>query len=770
MAASNGVTFRLLGPFKVETNAGRATSIAVRFRKGRALLAYLAMKPDYQAGREELATLLWGDNPDEQARHSLRQALTSLRQDLRLFSDVLVVEREVVALRPRQLAVDAREFIALARSAKPDDLGRAAALYRGEFLADLTLDVEQFDTWRREQVDRLHATAAYVYETLARVSDQNRDGVEAVEAAERRVALEPTREDWQRSALLLWARYRGREAALARAKSLTELLRRELDVAPEPETRALIDAIRSGVIERAVAAEPVTATNPHPSVAGEATPIGAATALSPPLASHAPDQIVAAASQSRLSPHWDRHIIVTGAGIAAVALALVALELAAGSRFTLPLDAAKPRWAVSPGIGSQAASRDPKGFASEVTTPLVVLPFTVDAGRGPQDQAFARSVTHNLIGYLARYGQLRVISDEVSDRYRGRAQDVAKVGSELGVPFAVVGRVQADDGNVGVTFHLVDTASRLNLWTGRVHRDRTDLALIADEVPRGIARALAVQITNADARQRSSRPEATSEISDLVTRARAAEQLGPWKDNLSQAMLLFEEALQRNPHHVPAMLGVARVAVMAQGNFIELDPPVDIDRMQRLLEQVLTQSPNAASAHYIFGQLQRIQGNYAASLQSFRRALELNPSLIFANANIGNLLVRLGQPQDGLERIQDYMRLAPPNEPAMGYAYLFAGEAEVALGHNQAALEWMLRANAFFPGSPRSQAYLAAAYALVADKGNAVKYAAAFRRLSPGVAQNILTGASQRPPTDTGVSTPATMLDGLRLALTASQS
>ena len=64
MSKLSHVTLRLLGAFAIEANVGRPIPISVRSRKARALLAYLAMKPDYRARREELATLFWGDNPD----------------------------------------------------------------------------------------------------------------------------------------------------------------------------------------------------------------------------------------------------------------------------------------------------------------------------------------------------------------------------------------------------------------------------------------------------------------------------------------------------------------------------------------------------------------------------------------------------------------------------------------------------------------------------------------------------------------------------------
>src|SRR5262245_42499927 len=252
MSKLSHVTLRLLGAFAIEANVGgRPIAISVRSRKARALLAYLAMKADYRARREELATLFWGDNPDALARHSLRQCLISLRQDLSLASEILVVDREAIGLRAQFVSVDARRFMSLARSAGPDGLTRAAELWQGAFLPDLALDIDEFDSWHRREADRLSAVAADVFEALCRNADANGDGDRAIAAAERLVALEPTREDRERTALMLFARHKGREAALSRARQFTDLLRSELGVSPEAATRALIDAIKRGDFEPA---------------------------------------------------------------------------------------------------------------------------------------------------------------------------------------------------------------------------------------------------------------------------------------------------------------------------------------------------------------------------------------------------------------------------------------------------------------------------------------------------------------------------------------
>ena len=251
MSKPTHVTLRLLGPFAIEADVGRPIPIAVRSRKARALLAFLAMRRDYRGTREELATLLWGDGPDQQARHSLRQCLIALRQDLGSGSEILAFDRDAIWLRAQLVCVDARSFIAFARSAEPDALTQASALWRGAFLPDLTLDIEEFDSWRRLEADRLAAAAGDVFGVLCRNADAKGDGEGAIAAAERLIALEPTREDRQRIALQLFARYKGCDAALSRAKLLTDLLRNELGVAPEAATRALIDAIKRGDFEPA---------------------------------------------------------------------------------------------------------------------------------------------------------------------------------------------------------------------------------------------------------------------------------------------------------------------------------------------------------------------------------------------------------------------------------------------------------------------------------------------------------------------------------------
>src|SRR5215470_1476058 len=122
---------KVLGGFEARIGSGQPLDIAAR--KTRALLAYLAVPAGRSHTRDKLTGLLWSDRGDDQARNSLRQALTELG---RILADIepspLVKGRGTLLLDPEAVEVDAMLFARLAASPEAGDLRRAAAMYAGD--------------------------------------------------------------------------------------------------------------------------------------------------------------------------------------------------------------------------------------------------------------------------------------------------------------------------------------------------------------------------------------------------------------------------------------------------------------------------------------------------------------------------------------------------------------------------------------------------------------------------------------------------------------
>ena len=114
------VQLNLFGPFEARDSDGKTLDLSGK--KIQALIAFLAVESARAHGREELATLLWGQTGDERARHNLRQALSKLR---RICDAILVVEDDALKLDPDQCRVDVREFEKLVTGDRQEELERA---------------------------------------------------------------------------------------------------------------------------------------------------------------------------------------------------------------------------------------------------------------------------------------------------------------------------------------------------------------------------------------------------------------------------------------------------------------------------------------------------------------------------------------------------------------------------------------------------------------------------------------------------------------------
>lgn len=156
---------QLLGTLQVHH---RGTAV-IRFGgdKVRAMLAYLAVEADRPHAREVVAGLFWPDLPTNGALRNLTQTLVRLREALGS-CEPIVTTRQAVQWRAAAAEVDVATFIRLSASAEPDDLARAAALYRGEFLAGFTLpECETFEEWLLLTRERLQQQALGALHTLA---------------------------------------------------------------------------------------------------------------------------------------------------------------------------------------------------------------------------------------------------------------------------------------------------------------------------------------------------------------------------------------------------------------------------------------------------------------------------------------------------------------------------------------------------------------------------------------------------------------------------
>lgn len=232
--------------FRVETLGSSGVSrsdgsqVLFRSRKHFALLVHLAISGPRAHRRERLVGLLWPEDGDARARHSLSQALYALR---RLFGEEVVeVRGEEVQIGSGRPAVDALEFGEhLRRGAIAD----AVALYRGEFLEGFWVrGARPFEDWMDRERARLAAEFRQALRSLIRDGREQGEWAAVVERTRRLIQIEPYDEhayaDLMRA---LWI-VGDRAGALKQYEVLREVLAGELESEPGPEIEELAARIR----------------------------------------------------------------------------------------------------------------------------------------------------------------------------------------------------------------------------------------------------------------------------------------------------------------------------------------------------------------------------------------------------------------------------------------------------------------------------------------------------------------------------------------------
>jgi len=248
------VSLRLFGRFSLL--CGDRDLMAHASGRAKEILGYLAVSRRTPVSRETLAGLLSGDVTLERSRKALRQALWRLKADLSGpdgsdASGILAVSDDWIELRTDEMWIDLDEFerAAVRRTPMerevvpppdPKRWAQAVELYRGEFLQGWDQE------WCVAERERLRQIYLETLDALVASCEANKDVNAGVAYAVRALHTDPARECTHRALMRLYVRSGDRAAAVRQYEQCEKILRTELRIEPDDETKALYRSIRSG--------------------------------------------------------------------------------------------------------------------------------------------------------------------------------------------------------------------------------------------------------------------------------------------------------------------------------------------------------------------------------------------------------------------------------------------------------------------------------------------------------------------------------------------
>jgi TolB-like protein/class 3 adenylate cyclase/Flp pilus assembly protein TadD len=322
---------------------------------------------------------------------------------------------------------------------------------------------------------------------------------------------------------------------------------------------------------------------------------------------------------------------------------------------------------------------------------IVVLPFANLSGDPAQDY-LADSLTDELTTALARIRDSFVIARNTAFTYKGKPIDAKAIGKDLGVRYMLEGSVQPTGNQVRVNAQLIDTESGSHLWAEQFDTPRADLLQMQDEIVTHLARAMDIQLSEAEAARLKRTPAANRDAEDLALQCDAGAQKGGYFGKEADVSYqLCEQALATDPNNVHALsiLSLKFFLPVAYGSSVA--PKIDLERADELVSKALALEPNYANAHQLKAGIVSLQGRHDEAIAENEHALALDPALLYALNGLSWDYLYRGEFEKSLEFSAKAIRLSP-HDPALENWYRARAAANFGLKQYDLAIEWARRA------------------------------------------------------------------------------
>ena len=238
-----------------------------------------------------------------------------------------------------------------------------------------------------------------------------------------------------------------------------------------------------------------------------------------------------------------------------IALLLGAVAYFLVDRFVLDAPAA----AVAP-VATTTPAMEPAAPLAEPNS-IAVLPFSDLSEHG--DQAyFSDGIAEELLNLLAHVDGLKVASRTSSFVYKDQNRNITDIAGELKVAKILEGSVRKAGNRVRITAQLIDTRNDRHLWSDTYDRELDDIFAIQDEIASAIVSALKGQL-GIDAAPDAIVVKAATDNLDAYDLYLKGRNLFIARQNLDQAITLFQQAIELDPNYARAWEGLAATQAVA---------------------------------------------------------------------------------------------------------------------------------------------------------------------------------------------------------------
>jgi len=278
---------------------------------------------------------------------------------------------------------------------------------------------------------------------------------------------------------------------------------------------------------------------------------------------------------------------------------------------------------------------------------IAVLPFT-STGGDENLAAFCDGLTEEISFQLQSVVGLQVAASTSALRFKGKTEDLRKVGAQLNVNLLLEGNARAAGSIVRVILKLTDAGSGYQIWSERFDRDLANTLAVQDELAQTVTRVMQLRVGG----------------EPII-----AEPVAPLTISIPAVVI--------RPLEMEAVLEAAR----------GLQAPLEV--FGDAIRSALVMPSNSTDAQVALGYAYSVLGKAPGSAeQAFLRALELDPGRVDALTGLAtHVLAPQGRMADAVAVLQRADQTSLRTILSCGWLCFWNGDFAGAVGHCRQAFK-----------------------------------------------------------------------------------
>ena len=295
---------------------------------------------------------------------------------------------------------------------------------------------------------------------------------------------------------------------------------------------------------------------------------------------------------------------------------------------------------------------------------IAVLPFVNMSGDIEQEY-FADGLSEELINVFTKLPELRVIGRTSSFAFKGKNEDLRKIGKSLGVEYLLEGSVRKSENKIRITAQLIKSKDGSHLWSETFDRNLDDIFEIQDEISSSVADALSLRLSNNNSLLKNK--IISTEAYNYFLRGKYYYETNLNADSTNEALKWFKEAINSDPSFSLAWTYLSmcywrKTVSTKQDTFIEA---------KKAALKALELDPTSGIAAVNVAEILDNEYDFHGALEKINLALNLDPKNPYVLRNVGRFYTILGRKHEGIT----YCKSALKNDPIQRTALLYLIEA-----------------------------------------------------------------------------------------------